>query len=44
MTQILEIIKAALSLGLIFLDIVDSLSHIYKDVMDKIMSKYECAT
>jgi hypothetical protein len=38
--QIFEIVKMALNLGLVFLDIVASLKDIYEDLMEKFISKY----
>lgn len=42
-TQIFEVIKMALNLGLVFLDIVVSLKDIYEDLMSKFISKYTFA-
>lgn len=38
--QIFDIIKMALNLGLVFLDIVASLKDIYQDLMEKFISQY----
>lgn len=44
MNQIIEIVKIALNIGLIFLDIVVSIVDIYSDVMDKFKSDFEFPT
>lgn len=40
LTNIVEIIKAALNLGLIFLDILDSVTTMYKELMEQFKSQY----
>jgi hypothetical protein len=42
MDKVLEIIKTALNLGLIFLDVLEAFKNIYQAVMEKMNA--ECAT
>jgi hypothetical protein len=43
MIEIIEIVKTALNMGLIFLDILNSLTTIYKDLMEQFRSQYTFA-
>ncbi len=38
--QIFEVVKMALNLGLVFLDIVASVKQIYQEMMAKFLSNY----